>query len=1812
MKVFLSLLLLVLVFFTFTPSLRGQACSSDDFGTVTYTPDYSTFPGSVYPAGTAVEICFITDNYVPTGSEFLHSVIPLSVGSGFDFSSLTPGTPPAASCSNGGVWGWYPSWTRCVPGCQTTFGPGYAFDSPQGTNDPGSNCNSPAVLDGNPGNNWGDGGVSGGGGVNCTSSGLVFCFNLITVDAAGQCPGEAYNFILEINPDGETGGYSGGNPCNSPCQDDANVCFPEIEDPLTQLLNDPCPGENFRIEGSFSSGACNVIVTWENASGVVVGTDPILEINVPGTYTFGVSNGSGCRTISDAITVNYTTINPTISPDPGDSYCFGETVTLVATGGTGYRWRNPAGMIVSTSATHTFTATPALAGTYTVEVLYGTGNSCFETLTTTITVSPQITATITDNGPVCQMDDITFTATSGAGSFPAGTTFTWNNAPDGSTHTITTGPAGILQMRLEVTLPSGCSQVFFHSYEVWERPTVMIAPASAELCPDGSVTLTSTVTGGQPPYTYLWGPENTFTTSTLLINASSTQTTELYLEVTDANGCNNFSNFADITFLPSLSPVTFGACNSSTVNEILFSWNDVGQDGFEVYIRIGSGTEMLVSNNYTGLSYLLTGLLPEQSATIRVVPFNNSASGRCLGPTNSITCTTPACQNPGWIFDAIDPICVTTAGQPYDFFLNTFANGSIILNSSTLGLVNQPAGSFGTTTLSLPALAPGVTSFVHQVSASFLYPNGTCPYDTVFNIPVVGAANADLTTPLAQVCANAADVIFSLVNAYDPNATYTLSIDNPAGTTILRNEPQNRLFEVRFSQFRTYQVTLTTVSTSNPGCGDSFTTSFTLVQPPALPTVTCAEQGLDSVAFSWNDVGADAYTVNEISIPAGATTERTPLGFIVRNLNAGDAVTISVTANTMGCAPVTSLPVECVAQSCAAITPVITTPSGTFCSDGSATPVALSANVPPAGSIQWSGPGVTGSSFDPAAAGPGVHTVTLVYTEGTCTYPATIQFTVLAPPSASFSASSSAVCAGDEVTFTYTGGDPTGLAFGWAIPQGATLVSGDANSVGPIVIRFDDPGMPIVGLAVVGTACPSQASTAPITVSAPATAPTIDCENVSFDRVGFAWSHPSSSTFMVNIISQPAGATITQTANSLLATGLNEGEAVTIEVIAVNGGPCGNSAPTTLTCTAQSCPPITLDLVPVGPFCAGQDTTVVLQPNVMGSDGSGSLSWLQTDGSTLGTFNPSGIAPGIHQVFATFSEGGCTFRDTIDVTINALPASTFNLPDGPICTDEVVGADAGAAQVGWSYAWEVPASDATVTDGVDDAAIDVSWSSPGRKYVRLVITDDDGCSGTVAIDSIDVVAPLLPPVVTCGPNSLSSVSFRWDPQPGVATYEVSVDGQPGTLQDSTGLTISGLNEGDMVSITVIAIGAAPCGNSAASAPVSCTASSCPTITVTPPADADFCLGAAGNVVTLSATQSGGVGGGNFAFTGNGVTNNAGVFTFDAAAAGLGSHPIQVIYNELTCADTAVFTYTVLAPPTSDFTLNGGGTDITVCTGEDILLAYAGDLPQAASGTFSWDFASATATALAGYESYTLNFASAGTFAIMLTVEGNGCTSSLSQLNITVEDPLPAPNPTCSAADRNSVTITWPAVAGATGYLIDNGDMLPAGQTSYTRSGLLPGETATMTVTALGSGACGNSPASVAVSCQAEACPPFTLDRTGVADQVCLLNGNETLDLSTVLVTGGNGNGATYTFSGPGVSGTTFDAAAAGGSEAGTTHTINVTYSEEGPCDFTGTFEVIVFARPSVLITLSDPACVGEAVSVVISSGNPIGNADITV
>ena len=1678
-------------------------CARGDNGEIIFNPRNQT---GTYACGETVEVCFNLFEWSGNEGnsiEWLHSIVP-QFGSGWDPASVTPTSVPAA-CNGNGNWNYYPNgWTGSNTG--DFFEYGFAFES-----------SAPGGSPNNPGDNWGDGS---GTCINYPAN-SEWCFNVnvkecddtftgddlsisisvysdfvsgvwtqsacasptfttigsvfvcddddpLVVVTNISCPGETdgsvvaegnggdasgqlYNFTLR---DGNSQFIAGCNGCSNPQTFDnlppgsytitttgtnsfcpKSVAFDVVDmgAPSADLsFSEVCPGDG-PIELMATTDFPGNVITFDwtgpnnfSASGANVFTD---DPAVPGTYTVLVIS-DGCVGDPVTIDVNYIDFEPMGEASP-DAICFGESTTLIATNfdaGSTFEWYDPDGNVLSGND-ESLLVTPSFGGSQIYQVLVTSG-TCSQIVDIPVAVADEILAEIVmdPNGEVCVDNDITFSVQmQGGGQFPAGWTFAWdNNPPQGSfVYTRNEMFAGQYDVFLTVTNPAGCSADYQEVFTVNAGPQITFDVQDYTICGDGSVEIVPTITGGAMPFEYLWGPDEVVTTPTLTVDANTTTTEAIYLQITDNNGCVTFSdNFADVNIIQDIQPVTFAPCAPASLDEVTFSWNDVGQDYFEVYITINGGAEILIDDEYELLSYTATGLDPGSTVTIRVIPFAGSGATVCSGDENSQTC---------------------------------------------------------------------------------------------------------------------------------------MSTDCPA---------------------------------------------------VAQPTVTCGDSGLDFLEINWTDVGAESYTIDIISIPAGATTDVTGTTFTASNLDLGESVTIAVTAVTIaGCPDMISDTITCIAQSCGPVTPMITTPVDTFCADGSAGLIDLTVDVPATGTVEWSGPGVTGAQFDPVAAGGGYHEITVIYSEGTCMYSASFELGVETPPNVVLSQPGGAdYCQGEVATFVPVGTFEPGTSIEWIIPAGATITQGGLTTFDTLALEVTTPGAQEVQLVITPPFCAADTLTESLTVFATPVALTLDCENVSFDQVGFTWNHPDAVSYDVQVISAPATATITQTATTLLATGLAEGESVEITVTAVLTGPCGDVS-ATQTCTAASCPVVTVALDAVGPFCFGASDTVALSTNITSADNNGTLSYLTAPGVVGTDFVSTNLAVGSYQVIASYNEAGCTFTDTITVEITAAPVATIALDTNAVCINETVGAAAGAVEIGWNYAWNF-GTDASPATANGAGPHDVAWSTAGTKTITLVPTDANGCEGAPATTTVEVSEPLTTPVIGCGVASFTSVEFGWDPITGATGYEVSINGGTPFTQDSTNFLVDGLNQGDIVNITVIALGDGPCGDSASSSQ-DCEAGSCPTITLTPMDDMSFCTGAANNVVTLSAMQSGGAGTGVFEFVGAGVTENNGVYTFDADAAGPGTHQIDVLYSETICTATTFSTMTVTETPESPFVLNGSDMPLTVCEGEEFNIAYTGPLTMADGATFDWNFAGAATMANVTFEAYNAIFATAGTYTIELTVTLDGCVSDNTLRFVTVEEPLQPLVISCASSTLNSVTFTWNDVPGATGYQLADGTILPAGTTIYTINGVPPGQDTTITLTALSDGACGNGISTTSQPCTTDACPVLTLNTDNLVTQTCLENGNETIDLSTVVVTGGTGNG-TYVFSGPGVTGTTFDAAAAGGNEAGETHTITVTYAEEGPCTFTGTFEVTVFERPSAFILDVAPVCVNQGAMITVGSTNFVANQNVTV
>ena len=183
-------LIFVFIFFHF---ISNSQCIVTDNVSVNPLP-----VGGTYHPGQVITFTYTITNYQGLSVNWLHGIVP-QLGPGWLSGSLLPVGNPTNNSGNG-QWLWVNSVTSSATG-NAVNGPGWFYDSPSG---------GPGVLDGNPGNNWGDG----------LTEPWTFQWS-ITV---GSCPpnqnGTSLSVVILNFADGETGSWT-----NYDCAQDPNETF---------------------------------------------------------------------------------------------------------------------------------------------------------------------------------------------------------------------------------------------------------------------------------------------------------------------------------------------------------------------------------------------------------------------------------------------------------------------------------------------------------------------------------------------------------------------------------------------------------------------------------------------------------------------------------------------------------------------------------------------------------------------------------------------------------------------------------------------------------------------------------------------------------------------------------------------------------------------------------------------------------------------------------------------------------------------------------------------------------------------------------------------------------------------------------------------------------------------------------------------------------------------------------------------------------------------------------------------------------------------------------------------------------------------------------------------------------------------------------------------------------------------------------------------------------------------------------------------------------------------------------------------------
>ena len=322
---------------------------------------------------------------------------------------------------------------------------------------------------------------------------------------------------------------------------------------------------------------------------------PTAVITIPTTFTVIATNPLGCQ-IVQTMTVGIIA-PPTVKTSRDTTVCPGSTITLKASGGVAYRWRQAPGLVNASSATPQ--VTPSRTTTYVVDVTDSIG--CVGTDSVIVYVSPDPDRAFAGRDTtVCIGEPFVL-------GMPAlvGLRYEWTPAEPLNDPTAAQPTGRITQtttFRLRIIEAArGCETTRQVTVTAVPRPAIVLTKDTT-ICAGASVPLRAS--GG---LRYQWSPSSGLSDTTLpTVIATPAQTTTYVVGVAGATGCTAYDTVT-VTVRPTPAPqieAPKGAICSCDSVEILapagyasYEWSN-GRIGPRLVIREpGSYAVRVVDNN---------------------------------------------------------------------------------------------------------------------------------------------------------------------------------------------------------------------------------------------------------------------------------------------------------------------------------------------------------------------------------------------------------------------------------------------------------------------------------------------------------------------------------------------------------------------------------------------------------------------------------------------------------------------------------------------------------------------------------------------------------------------------------------------------------------------------------------------------------------------------------------------------------------------------------------------------------------------------------------------------------------------------------------------------------------------------------------------------------------------------------------------------------------------------------------------------------------------------------------------------------------
>ncbi|MDF2438767.1 MAG: hypothetical protein K0Q95_3143 [Bacteroidota bacterium] len=1127
-----------------------------------------------------------------------------------------------------------------------------------------------------------------------------------------------------------------------------------------------CTGQSTTLSGSATLGTPGYTYSWSSAAGFVSSLqNPMVTPSSTTTYTLTVTDATGCSSTDVVvITVNPLPVITVNSP----TICAGQTIALNASGATTYLWSTGAsgsGISVNPGTTTSYTVTGTLAST-----------GCSQSAVASVTVNPLPIVNAGSNLTLCNQP-IAHTL---SGYSPAGGTWSGSGVTAGGV--FTPSAVGAFPLTYSYTDAStGCSNTSGITVTVL-APAIANAGTGNTYCMNpGVITLTGfSPAGGTWSGTGVSG--NTF-------NPSTAGAGSFILTYTVGAGTCMNSDTIHVTVTPlpnvTVNSATICAGDSITLTATgatSFLWN-TGASSATITISPSATTSYTVTG-----SSAANGCSQSAASTITVNPLPVVTAGADLTLCNQpIPYTLTGYSPPGGTWSGPG---VTAAG--------VFTPSTAGAFTLTYGFTNASTGCFNSDSLIVTVVAPAIanagTGNTYCLNAGTITLSGYSPATgtwsgtgvsgNTFNPAVAGVGSFVLTYSVGAGTCLTTDTIHVTVKAL-PNVSVNSATICAGQVGILSaNGADSYVWNTGSNINPNFVSPATTTSYTVTGTSTLTNCSATATATVNVNTLPVVSAGSDVVLCNQ----PIPYTLTGYS-PAGGTWSGTGVtagGVFTPSATGSFTLTYTFTNASTGCSDSDSMVAIIVAPSIAN--------AGTgnaYCLN---TGIVTLSGYSPAGGA-WSGPGISGNTFNPSTAGVGNFVLSYSYGGGTCLTTDTIHVTV--NPLPTVTVNSVTVCAGQSATLTANGA--------------TTYLWSNGSATNPLIVSPAATTTYTVTGTLSSTGCTSTATSTvtvdPLPVVSAGNNITLCDQPISHTLSGYSpaggtWSGPGVTA---GGIFNPSGTGAFTLAYTFInqASGCSNSDTMSVFVITpviANAGSdeavCLNSGLLTLsgftpaagiwsgtgvtaagvfdplvagvgthvltitygagTCFTQDSKIVTVKPLPVvnpGPAMVVCTSTPAF--NLTGfSPAGGTWSGTGITNSTAGTFDPGNAGAGNFTLTYSYTDPitNCTDSSNRTITVGALPVVAFNhVPIGCVNTPiAFANTSTGAANYSWDFG---DGSFSTV------AAPSHVYTSAGIYQVKLIATSGLGCSDSLS-DSIQIItAPVsdfsLSPIVGCAPLNVS-------------------------------------------------------------------------------------------------------------------------------------------------------------------------------------------------------------------------------------------------------------------------------------------------------------------------------------------------------------------------------------------------------------------------------------------------------------------------